>query len=221
MFKYFLMMVSFFSSMSVHAVPVTVSFTGVVDGVSTPLQAEFDTGNSYSGSFIYDTDFQETDDVPGWYGASVLDLNFEINGKNFTSDLNSNGEYAANSNGISIAGKGAHSFFSAGADSINGEEVNFNGEEFYPIYLDILNLVTDHFDYDSLPYPDEISGINLKNFQLIFKSDYSGEAGISGYLTSVNFSDNAPPFPAPEPASMLILFLPAIIIASKKLLSSF
>lgn len=150
-------------SSSAHAQLITVQFEGTVDSISGNAAALIDIGNSFTGSYTYETSTPDTNanTIAGDYTHAIQEITFTVGGFSFTKGIDLSPSFATDSILITNNGFGIDlDAYAAVVPVLSGSDVgDFSASKFgFEMYLagSTGSVYTD----DSLP-----SDLNLASFQ--------------------------------------------------------
>ena len=179
-----------FASRPVRGDTILASFAGRIFSVDPSLTTQFAVGQSFSGTYSFDT---EASDIG--FPLDPLDAQYVLLILSVTVD----GYVATGSNPfILISNDPVGDFYFLFDQSPAGAQVGTL--DLVEIIVDLLDTEGTLFSDDTLPASVSLAAFELRNLILLFSAE---EASVVGEVTSLTFGPG--PQPTPEPSAGLLL----------------
>ena len=195
----------------VSASPITFAFTGNVNSVSAPLSGTFNTSQTLSGFYTFESTTPDTvplDATLGFYTGALTALSFTVGSYTGTGPTLSGSAIAVENDRVMVFQPIPRDSYTAGAEFVGQDIAGLS-----PLFVIVVGLVDPTgtaLNSDSLPTtPPNLSAFTQgSGFVLIFgiPAFPENEEQVVGTLTSLTLVTEPPGgTPIPEPSTWLLL----------------
>lgn len=177
---------------------ITFNFEGTVTDVPTELQGTFNTSQSISGSYTFESTTADTNSYPesGDYEGALTNLTFLIGSYNVTSTGSANNRITVEDSFI----YGGYDEYKLRDEGVTGAEVS--GWSPFKFIMTLQDSSDSVFNSDDLPLSLDLSDFDDNWWRLQFDSPEAYTIlQVTGDITSLSVASA----PVPEPATMLLL----------------